>query len=139
MEWVQGSAESAVFQTSWQVVEAELRDWLPRFDTFLDEERIQRVLPASDQVPARYIRSGGEADLPTAAHSVLAREPASATAVGLFFDNFPVYAHGHAAWSHRLPPGQQVRLDEGGTEQQDQRRVVHPQEQEYQRPRGAVG
>lgn len=44
---VEARTETAKFPSSRQMVEAELRGWLPLFDVFLSEDKISEVLIAS--------------------------------------------------------------------------------------------
>lgn len=67
--------ETARFPGSRQMVEAELRGWLPLFDIFLEEDAIQQVLLASDERLAKYGAENGEAVFPTAAHIFSATRP----------------------------------------------------------------
>mgnify|MGYP001814039740 FL=1 len=64
--------ESASFPSSRQMVEAELRGWLPLFDINLSEEEISSVLVKSDKLLGKYAGPSGEAVFPTAAHIFLA-------------------------------------------------------------------
>lgn len=66
---------SARFPSTRHMVEAELRGWLPLFDIFLDESKIDDVLGASDNVLAKYARASGEAVFPTSAHVIAAGRP----------------------------------------------------------------
>ena len=65
--------ETARFPGARQMVEAELRGWLPLFDIFLSEEQIQEVLAASDVTLGKYAGAAGEAVFPTSAHIFTAR------------------------------------------------------------------
>lgn len=56
------------------MVEAELRGWLPLFDIFLTEEKINEVLIESDKTPGKYAGTSGEAVFPTSAHVFTARK-----------------------------------------------------------------
>ena len=69
--------ESACFPGSRQMVEAELRGWLPLFDIFLSEDQIADVLVESDAILGKYARESGEAEFPTSAHIFTARKPNS--------------------------------------------------------------
>jgi SAM-dependent methyltransferase len=71
---VDARTESASFPSSRQMVEAELRGWLPLFDINLSEEQISSVLVKSDKVLGKYAGPSGEAVFPTAAHIFLARK-----------------------------------------------------------------
>lgn len=65
---VEARTEKATFPSSRQMVEAELRGWLPLFDIFLDENKINEVLVESDKTLGKYAGSAGEAVFPTSAH-----------------------------------------------------------------------
>lgn len=67
-------SETARFPSAYHMVEAELRGWLPLFDIFLAEERIESVLAESDKRLAAYTQSNGEAVFPTTAHVISARK-----------------------------------------------------------------
>ena len=69
---VEAKTEMATFPSSRQMVEAELRGWLPLFDIFLDEDNIADVLVESDRILGKYAGSSGEAVFPTSAHVFLA-------------------------------------------------------------------
>lgn len=71
---VEAKTESATFPSSRQMVEAELRGWLPLFDIFLNEDDIENVLTASDKTLGKYAGSSGEAVFPSAAHVFTARK-----------------------------------------------------------------
>ena len=71
---VEARTETARFPSSRQMVEAELRGWLPLFDIFLDEDEIDEVLLASDDALGKYAGPGGEAVFPTSAHVFTARK-----------------------------------------------------------------
>jgi len=60
--------EPARFPNSRQMVEAELRGWLPLFDIFLSEDQIDQVLVESDRKLSKYAAPSGEAVFPTSAH-----------------------------------------------------------------------
>lgn len=60
--------ETAKFSGSHQMVEAELRGWLPLFDIFLTDEKIEEVLIKSDKVLGKYAGSSGEVVFLTSAH-----------------------------------------------------------------------
>jgi len=60
--------EIAKFPSSRQMVEAELRGWLPLFDIFLTEHTINEVLIESDKTLGKYAGPLGEAVFPTSAH-----------------------------------------------------------------------
>jgi len=66
--------ETATFPSARQMVEAELRGWLPLFDIFLDEDKIHEVLAASDRTLSKYVVPSGEAIFPTSAHVFTARK-----------------------------------------------------------------
>lgn len=71
---VEAKTELARFPNSRQMVEAELRGWLPLFDIFLAEDEIRRVLDASDKTLGKYAGPAGEAVFPTSAHIFTARK-----------------------------------------------------------------
>jgi SAM-dependent methyltransferase len=71
---VDAKTETATFPSSRQMVEAELRGWLPLFDIFLDEDKIREVLVASDETLGKYAGPSGEAVFPTSAHIFTARK-----------------------------------------------------------------
>lgn len=71
---VEAKSETATFPSSRQMVEAELRGWLPLFDIFLNEDQINDILIESDKTLARYAGPSGEAVFPTSAHIVMARK-----------------------------------------------------------------
>jgi hypothetical protein len=56
------------------MVEAELRGWLPLFDIFLEETKINDVLIESDRTLSKYAVSSGEAVFPTSAHVITAQK-----------------------------------------------------------------
>lgn len=60
--------ESARFPSSRQMVEAELRGWLPLFNIFLGEDEIDSILLESDKTLGKYAGPSGEAMFPTSAH-----------------------------------------------------------------------
>jgi ubiquinone/menaquinone biosynthesis C-methylase UbiE len=76
---VEAKTETARFQASRQMVEAELRGWLPLFDIFLSEDQISDVLAASDAILGKYARVSGEAEFPTSAQVFTARKPRPAS------------------------------------------------------------
>jgi SAM-dependent methyltransferase len=63
-------SENARFPGSRQMVEAELRGWLPLFGVLLDEDQISDVLSASDTLLEKYVQASGEAVFPTSANIV---------------------------------------------------------------------
>jgi ubiquinone/menaquinone biosynthesis C-methylase UbiE len=65
---VEAMTETAKFPSSRQMVEAELRGWLPLFDIFLTEDKINEVLIESDNTLRKYAGPSGEAVFPTSAH-----------------------------------------------------------------------
>jgi len=65
---VEAITETAEFPSSRQMVEAELRGWLPLFDIFLSEDKINEVLIESDKTLGKYAGPAGEAIFPTSAH-----------------------------------------------------------------------
>ena len=69
---VETRVEPARFPSSRHMVEAELRGWLPLFDIFLDETKINDVLIESDRTLSKYAESSGEAVFPTSAHVLTA-------------------------------------------------------------------
>ena len=71
---VEARTESAKFPSSRQMVEAELRGWLPLFDIFLSEDEIGEILVESDKTLGKYAGPSGEAVFPTSAHISLARK-----------------------------------------------------------------
>jgi SAM-dependent methyltransferase len=71
---VEARTETARFPSSRQMVEAELRGWLPLFDIFLGEDKITEVLTASDKMLGKYAGPAGEAVFPTSAHVFTARK-----------------------------------------------------------------
>jgi ubiquinone/menaquinone biosynthesis C-methylase UbiE len=71
---VDAKTETASFPSSRQMIEAELRGWLPLFDIMLDEDRIGEVLVASDETLGKYAVPSGEAAFPTSAHIFTARK-----------------------------------------------------------------
>ena len=71
---VEAKTETANFPSSRQMVEAELRGWLPLFDIFLSEDKINKVLIKSDKTLGRYAGPSGEAMFPTSAHVFTARK-----------------------------------------------------------------
>ena len=71
---VKARTEMARFPSSRQMVEAELRGWLPIFDIFLGEEEIDEVLVESDKLLRKYSAPAGEAVFPTSANIFTARK-----------------------------------------------------------------
>ena len=71
---VQTRQEDAHFPSASQMVEAELRGWLPLFDIMLDEPAIERVLATADARLAQYKASDGTVRFPTSAHIVTAHK-----------------------------------------------------------------
>ncbi len=71
---VDAKTETASFPSSRQMVEAELRGWLPLFDIFLGEDEISEILIASDETLSKYVGPAGEAVFPTSAHIFTARK-----------------------------------------------------------------
>lgn len=71
---VEAKTESATFPSSRQMVEAELRGWLPLFDILLSEDEIENVLIASDKTLGKFAGPSGEAQFPTSAHVFTARK-----------------------------------------------------------------
>jgi SAM-dependent methyltransferase len=70
---VEAKTESARFPSSRQMVEGELRGWLPLFEIFLNEDQIDEVLIESDKTLDKYAGPSGEAVFPTSAHVFTAR------------------------------------------------------------------
>ena len=71
---VETKVELARFPSSRHMVEAELRGWLPLFDIFLEETKINGVLIESDRTLSKYAVSSGEAVFPTSAHVITAQK-----------------------------------------------------------------
>ena len=71
---VEAKTETARFPSSRQMVEAELRGWLPLFDIFLSENEIHGILIESDKTLRKYAGPSGEAAFPTSAHVFTARK-----------------------------------------------------------------
>ncbi len=71
---VEAKTEAASFSSSRQMVEAELRGWLPLFDIFLSEDEIEDVLIKSDKTLGKYAGPSGEANFLTSAHIYKARK-----------------------------------------------------------------
>jgi SAM-dependent methyltransferase len=71
---VEARTESAQFPSSRKMVEAELRGWLPLFEIFLSEDKIQDVLVESDKMLGKYAGPSGQAVFPTSAHIFTARK-----------------------------------------------------------------
>jgi len=71
---VKAKTEIAKFPSSRQMVEAELRGWLPIFDIFLGEDAINEVLIESDKLLRKYSAPSGEAVFPTSARIFTARK-----------------------------------------------------------------
>jgi SAM-dependent methyltransferase len=71
---VEARTEMAKFPSSRQMVEAELRGWLPLFDIFLSEDEINEVLIESDKTLGKYAGSAGAAVFPTSAHVFTAQK-----------------------------------------------------------------
>ena len=71
---VEAKTEAASFPSSRQMVEAELRGWLPLFDIFLSEDEIEDVLIKSDKTLGKYAGPSGEAKFLTSAHIYKARK-----------------------------------------------------------------
>ena len=66
--------EMARFPSSRQMVEAELRGWLPLFNILLTEEEIAEVLVQSDKKLGKYADADGQAVFPTSAHIFTAQK-----------------------------------------------------------------
>jgi SAM-dependent methyltransferase len=71
---VEVKTETAKFPSSRQMVEAELRGWLPLFEIFLGEDKINEVLIESDKTLGKYAGPAGEAVFPTSAHVFTAKK-----------------------------------------------------------------
>ncbi len=71
---VQSLTESARFPGVRQMVEADLRGWLPLFDIVLDEQKIEAILEQSEQALQAHIRPSGEIEFPMSASLVTARK-----------------------------------------------------------------
>jgi len=71
---VAAKTETAKFPSSRQMLEAELRGWLPLFNIFLSENEIHDILIESDKTLGKYARPSGEAVFPTSAHVFTARK-----------------------------------------------------------------
>jgi hypothetical protein len=56
------------------MVEADLRGWLPLFEIFLSEEKIQEVLIESDETLEKYSGPSGAVVFPTSANIFTARK-----------------------------------------------------------------
>lgn len=78
---VEAKTESASFPGSRQMVEAELRGWLPLFDIVLDEDEIENILVESDKILRKYVNSSGKAVFPVSAHIHTAKKPPAPFAV----------------------------------------------------------
>ena len=61
----QSLTASAKFPSLRQMVEAELRGWLPLFDIVLPEEQIKRVLDEAETRLAKHANTAGEAEFET--------------------------------------------------------------------------
>lgn len=72
---VDARTEMATFPGSRQMVEAELRGWLPLFEIFLHEDEIEKVLFESDKTLGKYAGPSGTAVFPTSAHIYTAHKP----------------------------------------------------------------
>ena len=66
--------EEAHFASAAQMVEAELRGWLPLFDIMLDEPAIEKVLATADRRLAQYKTNDGSVRFPTSAHIITAQK-----------------------------------------------------------------
>lgn len=71
---VETKTESARFPSTRQMIEAELRGWLPMFDIFLSEAEINDILIESEKALRKYASPSGEAIFPTSAHIITARK-----------------------------------------------------------------
>lgn len=72
---VEAKTEHAEFASTRQMVEAELRGWLPLFDILLDEDKINEVVLEADKTLGKYAGPSGHVVFPTSAHVFLARKP----------------------------------------------------------------
>ena len=70
---IEAKTESARFPSSRQMVEAELRGWLPLFEIFLSEDEIDEVLIESDKTLDKFAGPSGEAVFLISAHVFTAR------------------------------------------------------------------
>ena len=66
--------EMARFPSSRQMVEAELRGWLPLLDICLTEDELESVLVESDRRLGKYAGDDGQAIFPTSAHIFTAQK-----------------------------------------------------------------
>lgn len=66
--------ETARFPTSRNMIEADLRGWLPLFDINLSEDKINEVLVESDSRLSKYAGLSGEAKYPTSGHVFTAQK-----------------------------------------------------------------
>ncbi len=66
--------EKGKFRSARQMVEAELRGWLPMFDINLEEDEIETVLAASEKVFNKYAAHSGEIEFTTSAHIITAQK-----------------------------------------------------------------
>ena len=64
---VEARTKTANFPDPRQMVEAELRGWLPLFDIFLAEDEIEEVLAESEKTLAKYVGPSGDVIFPTSA------------------------------------------------------------------------
>jgi ubiquinone/menaquinone biosynthesis C-methylase UbiE len=71
---VEAKTEFATFPSSRQMVEAELRGWLPLFGIFVSDDEIENVLVESDKTLRKYAGPSGEATFPASAHIFTARK-----------------------------------------------------------------
>lgn len=72
---VDARTATAEFPGTRQLVEAELRGWLPLCGIALDENQINEVLVESEVTLASYAGPSGKAVFPTSAHLFTARKP----------------------------------------------------------------
>lgn len=72
---VEAKTETARFPSSRQMVEAELRGWLPLFDIFLSENEIDGILVEADSTLAKYAAPSGQTAFATSAHIFTANKP----------------------------------------------------------------
>ena len=71
---VKTKREIARFPSARQMVEADLRGWLPLFEIFLSEDKIQSLLVESARTLGKYAGPSGEVVFPASAHVFTARK-----------------------------------------------------------------
>lgn len=69
---VKTEQETASFPGARQMVEADIRGWLPLFDIHLEESKIAEVLAESDRALSKYVTDTGKVEFPTSAHVISA-------------------------------------------------------------------